>query len=381
MGDTPEVSNDAESFTAAEAAYFSSKGADTAGLDGSASADVGASAGGAAQPAESSASAGAAAAANEGGQAAQAVTDEDGDLVITIDEQGRAKDAKTGRFVPHASLHRERERRKSVEAEFQVTREKYARAEERLAVLNEILAASNEGASAGADGDAAKQQKPKSVFEEEPIDPAQDIFAAFDQQRRMNLELAKMMREGQEKQAQAQKLTEAEKAEQSLIAAYRSDAQRFSAEKPEFKDAYTFLVKQRHAELEAFGITDAAQRNAQIQAEERQLAETALKQKLSPAAVLFKMAQARGFAPAAQVEAAKTQAQAAGADAAQKEAAQKLDAIRRGQQASASLSGAGGRGNEGLTLENLANMSDEEFAAVHSKLGKRAMKKLMQGGA
>ena len=47
------------------------------------------------------------------------------------------RDAKTGKYVPHAAMHKERLRRQELEAENAKIREEWARGEERLKLLTE----------------------------------------------------------------------------------------------------------------------------------------------------------------------------------------------------------------------------------------------------
>lgn len=93
----------------------------------------------------------------------------------------------------------------------------------------------------------------------------------------------------------------------------------------------------------------------------------ALNSKRSPAELIYTIAKTRGYSGA--VKAQQTT----------NSAAEKLDNIKRGQSAVVSLSRAGGSSGEGLTLETLANMSEEEFSRTVSKLSKSQQRALMGG--
>jgi hypothetical protein len=326
-----EFSSDA--LTPAEMEYFSSKGEKTEGL----------------VPAESTP----APTPTEAPNADPAPVDgevpaEDDDGAFYIDENGKARSVITGKFVPHQALHKERERRKSTEAELNTYRERMARAEERLAVLNEVL-------TQPAQANAAQASQP----EEEP-DPSKDIFAAFEYERQKRRELEARIAERDQQSQSERQLSQ-------LQNAYAQDAQRFMAEKPDFKEAYSYIANSRARELSALGYSQDQIRQ-QLTHEETNIVAQAFQQRRSPSAVLYEQAIARGYTP--------KQAQAI---AVQSNAAQKLETIAKAQTTQKSLSGAGGTAGEGLTLEALANMSEEEFAATAAKIGKSKLKALMGG--
>jgi hypothetical protein len=328
-----------EALSPAEAAYFSSRGEKTEGLAPSEPAAA------PSEPvqAETQASEGDAAPQAEPG----AVDDEEG---IYIDEDGKARSVLTGKFVPHAALHKERERRKSVEAEYLTVREKMARAEERLAVLNEVLQQPQ--------APQLGQQQPGQV--EEIPDPEKDIFAYVKYQ-------AKLIEDLKAAQNQVQERTQQQEGLAQLQKAYVQDAQTFAKDKPDFKDAYSHLANSRARELMALGYNEQ-QIRSQLTQEETHIVAQAFQQRRSPAAVLYEQALARGYTP----KQAAAAAQAINP-------AQKLETVARGQATQKSLSGAGGSSGEGLTVEALANMSEEEFAAVSAKLGKSKLRALMGG--
>jgi hypothetical protein len=249
--------------------------------------------------------------------------------------------------VPHQALHAERERRKATETELGTYREKMARADERLAVLNELMS-------------KPEAQSPKVA--EQPIDPEQDPIGALKQSYAKIAALEKQLTE-------STKNVEERESARAMVSAYQNDAARFVQEKPEFKDAYVHLMTGRHRELEAMGMTDAAERNRFIANEERQLVASAFQSRRSPAQMLYSLAVARGFSYAPPAPAP-----------AKPDHAAKIENIAKGQrQAGASLSGAGGSAGEGLTAAALADMSEEEFSAVAAKLGKSKLRQLMGG--
>jgi hypothetical protein len=333
-----------ESFSPAEAAYFSSRGADTTGLEaetaqGDSQAGDGVQ-GGSPTPSAQTGFSG----APEGQE--QADGDGDGDEVVIVDKNGNPR-GKNGRFVPHQALHHERQRRKSVETELQATRERLARGDERLAVLNEILGKEEPAARASAAG------------VEQEIDPNVDPLGALQLAYTKIKQLESKMQESSTQQQEREN-------SRAMLSAYQNDAARFVQEKPEFQHAYSYLFAGRHRELEAMGMTDQAERNRFIANEERQIVSSAMQSRKSPAQMLYNLAVARGFShsPAAP----------------QQNDAQRLEHLAKAQRvAGSSLSSAGGTSGEGLTPAALANMSEEEFSTVAAKLGRAKMRQLMGG--
>jgi hypothetical protein len=335
-----------DDFSPAEAAYFSSKGSDTSGLE----AESG--------PAETPQ----APASNEGNGAPPASHSptggppegpmdgmEDGEEVVIVGADGKPR-ATNGRFVPHQALHKERERRKGVETELQTTREKMTRADERLAILNEMMSRADAPPTKGA------------TVAEQPIDPEQDPIGALKQSYAKIAAL-------EAKLTESTKTVEERESARAMQSAYVNDAQRFLSEKPEFRESYQYLISGRHRELEAMGMEDVGERNRFIANEERQIVASAFQSRKSPAQMLYALAVARGFSHTPPAP-----------EPAKPNHAAKIEAIANGQRkAGVSLSAAGGSAGEGLTAAALADMSEEEFSAVAAKLGKSKLRQLMGG--
>jgi hypothetical protein len=331
-----------DDFSPAEAAYFSSKGADTSGLE----AESG--------PAETPQ----APASNEGNGAPPASHSptggppegpidgvEDGEELV-VGEDGKIRSTKSGRFVPHAALHKERERRKGVETELGNYREKMARADERLAVLNELMT----------------KPEPQASTPEAVIDPEQDPIGALKQSYAKIAALEKKLTESTTQQSERENA-------RAMLSAYEQDARQFAQAKPEFPSAYQYLFQVRHRQLEAIGLKDPAARNRYIADEERQLVSEAFKSRISPAQMVYNLAVASGFSHTPPAP-----------EPAKPDHAAKIEAIAKGQRAAGvSLSAAGGSAGEGLTAAALADMSEEEFSAVAAKLGKSKLRQLMGG--
>lgn len=357
--ETATIANSgSDALTAGEMAYFSSRGSDTAALErelGNVANDTQAPT--APNPVQAAAkAAGGADGADEA--AADAVTDPDD---IVIGEDGKARN-KTGQFVKHvplAALHKEREKRRAVDSELMTQREKVARADERLAILNEMF---------GANGKTAPNAQAARPEADEIIDPEKDIFGAFKQ-------AMKKIETLNQKLDETRSTTQAKEAQRTVAEVYKSDVSRFAQETPDFTDAYQSLVAGRHRELEAMGVSDKLAREAVIAKEAAGIVNQAVAARQSPAQLLYNLAIARGYAKPAAAPAGATPPNAAA-----QAPADKIDQIARGQRvAGASLSGAGGTSGEGLTVAALADMNEAEFSAWKSKAGKEAYRRLMGG--
>lgn len=319
-----------EGLSAAEQAYFESGGEKTDGL----------------APTETNGAASVAEAQTEGGAATQSAPDaapttaatEDEPGAIEISSDGKLRDTKTGRFVPHQAFHAEREKRKGAEGELAQVREKFARADERLAVLNEALRGNVPAATA--------QQA------EQVPDPEKDIFAH-------NRYLEKQLADLKAQVSTTKQETQAKLASSELRQHYEADVSRFKSEQPAFEAAKAFLTAGRHKELEALGVSDEKQRQQMIDRQEAEIAVGAYRQKQRAPEVIYKLAVARGFTPVAP-------------EVKPSAAAERLDTIAKGQAAAASLTSASGGPSTGLTAESVANMNEAEFDALVRKVGSQA---------
>ena len=284
-------------------------------------------------------------------------------------EPDKAQDAKKPepekqKLVPHGAMEAERRKRKEVESAFETFRrdqaERQARLDERLTIINEAL-------------------KPK---EEEP-DPDKDIFGAFEHLKGEFLELKQQRTSEQQQTAEQRRQQEQVN---HIRTAYMADAEMFATETPDFKDAYQFLLTSRQKELRllpAYRSNPVALRQA-IEADELAIVQSALESGDSPAAVIYAIAGARGYAPkqpelpeekpADEVKKPEEVAKPNGAD--------KIDEIEKRRDASISLSDGGGSpGGEKITLEAIDRMKPDEFKAFVARINKNNPKgydKLMQ---
>jgi hypothetical protein len=301
------------------------------------------------------------------------------DTAIVVDDQGRTRDAATGKYVSIKALHHERNIHKQTRSELQQLREQNIKAEERLAILTEILNA--EERPVVEQPAAPVDERPELT---EPVDPEKDIFAWAKQQQDFAQKQNEYIKKLEEKLSGTENVTKQQLEAMRADQAIRSDVTAFHAKQPDFLKAYNHLRTIRNNALEALGFSDEKARGEQIAREERAVAMEALKNRRSYAETLYRLAQAHGYAKAADpapepVAAPPSPAPAPTPPSVDPAAAAKIAAIKNGKDvASPTLNGVGGTGGEGLTVRDLANMSENDFLNLAGKLGKAKMDALLR---
>ena len=332
---TPAETSGSEELSPAERAYFESGG--EASLTGEPEAAPAADA----KPAPTA----------DGKTAEPSPDDPEG--TVELDDTGRVRDKRSGRFVPHGAFHKEREARKAAETSERQLRDTVARANERLAILSQAFGPAGPDPATAA---PAADTKP-------PPDPETDIFGYA---KYIGEQLTALQKRYDAEIGQ----TKARIDETETATAYRNDAMAFARERPDFGAAYTHLVKTLDAELEFRGVADPRERLRQIAALERDEVATARKAGKRPAEWMYRLAAMRGWQPkAGGGAAAPTLTTPSEPNAATSDAADRLATIERGQNAAKSLSSAGGGAPRQLTLEALANMSEDEALAMVQRDG------------
>lgn len=306
---------------------------------------------------------------------------------LTVDNAGVMRDGK-GRFVPHAALHKARERAKSE----RTRADDLVRQNSDLMAKYTLLAQRVDTLVAPQPAAQPAPAAPAPEPEDVAPDPEVDIFGYVKWQGRQMAKLQEQLTTKSKAAEEEVGRVREEVTQQNMLTHYRTDAQAFNAQKPEFKDAYRHLIDARHAELALMGYGDPAVRAAHIHREERELVEQAYKQGKRPAEFIYNIAVTRGFrapvappppppvvtaAPMLNLGAAPTPPNATPAGL---NHAQQLANQAAALAASATLSGSGGPGGDALTAEAIANMSEAEFEATHKRLGKAGMRSFMGGG-
>lgn len=222
-----------------------------------------------------------------------------------------------------------------------------------------------------------------------------------------NRKLEKTVQDLSSGRQQEQQQTAEQREEAGVYRVYEADLTREAQADPAFADAFVHLRETRYRELgfiyADIDITDPAQcallspedqvklsDNIQrsFHNEQMMVARQALQSKKSPAKVVANLARARGFVPkAAESAPANGAAKAANgaavpavrpvAPAAPGSVKDQLQAIREGQEASKSLSDAGGSPGGTVTPERIADMSDDEFQQFYDSVPKGQFDRLM----
>ena len=250
----------------------------------------------------------------------------------------------SGKYVPHQAMERERVRRKAAEAKAQELEVRHARAEEKLSTLNQLMQA------AGLDPASQPQRQQHDQRQQQPsgsdgfVDPEIDVFAAVAQLQQQNSRL------------------QAEREEQRFLETARADMVQFTKQTPDFFDGVQHLVQSRDRELQTMGMADKQQRIRQIAIEEKVLMQQAFAENRSAAAVLYELASQRGFTGGRQPR-PRPNVQY------DPKIVDQIQQTQRGQAASGTLSNAGGSGGAGLTVQQIADMPEEQFDALIRKMG------------
>lgn len=422
-----------DGFTPEERAAFAEmeaadQAANTGGGDaGGAAADQGGAAAAAVAGGEGKAGGAAegAAGAAAGNQAGKQIAsdDDDADDEAAAGAQGQQGQAgqdgnRPPRRVNWNKYAREKERADTAEKRAKDMEEMFTRTDERLKLLNDALSGANQ-----------RKQEQAENQDPEP-DKEKDAFGWMNWAGRQLANMQKLVSE----QTQSR---QASNDEQAVADSYVTDVRRFIAD-PENKDgknfagAYTFLMDQRMGELALYyysldivsddgkvdktklSVDQERRLKAEIAAEERELVTNAIAAKQSPAMAVYRMARARGFRPVAAAAAGAANGAGAGAGAAngagggkapgslaegaggatngqqggqarqpgqtQPSVAEEIAKVRNGQAANVSLSnGAGSPGQQTLTPERLANMSQAEFNELMETIGDAGFQRIVEG--
>lgn len=388
VDDTPSSDGDALGLSAEEQSQFDAMQGRESGIAPSADKEAGAADAGEGEPADGDGDLGA-----DGETAAGEATD--GPAEGAQDGSGERRTPKTISYGRHQrDLQALQAKLDGAMAETTKEREQRTRLDERTKMLLEAIQAKPAAPVADtAAADAAKDPEP---------DGEADPIGHLQWQNRNLMKTVEDLKSGRQ---QEQQQTAAEREEAQTYRVYEADLTREAAADPTFADAFVHLRETRYRELgfiyADIDITDPAQ-CALLSAEDQSklsdsiqrsfhneqmlVARQALQAKKSPAKVVANLARARLFvpkAPAAANGAAVAPSKApngaarpvAPADAGT--VTDQLKAIRDGQEASRSLSDAGGSPGGTITPDRLANMSDDEFTEFYNQMPKGRFDQLM----
>lgn len=236
-------------------------------------------------------------------------------------------------LVPHAALHEAREDLKTTRTELTQTRERMARMEG----LFEQLQRGQAGQ------ESAAEQVNIPAYEDDPEGHYQARIAQLEQMV------------GGINTAQADRVqAEAQRGQwDQAMNGYQAAAHEFAAKEPDFGPAYAWLVGAIGADLEARGYADPAERAQILQYEEAGIVGRALQAGKNPAEAVYAYAKARGYTPQAR-DLATGQFAKAETDE------DKLARLEKGTATTRSLTNTRGAAEDGVTLERLAEMADQD---------------------
>jgi len=237
-------------------------------------------------------------------------------------EPEKEAEPEAAKEVPLAVMLEERRARQAAQQELNEYREKHGKLEGRLEEIAKKIA----------------PQEPS--FDDDPA-------AAL---RHGQEQLAQQTAQHAEQIGEYSKQAEAQQAWHQFQTAVAADEQAFKQGNVHYDAAADFLRETRRGEYRALGVEDPRAIEQAVQNDAVSIAQGAMRQGKSVAQAVYDLAAARGFKPP----------QANGADT----AADKLAQVEKGQAASKSLSQAGGNTEIQLSLEAIANMSDEEFSKI-----------------
>jgi hypothetical protein len=230
------------------------------------------------------------------------------------------------KMVPLAALHAERATRKELQ-------QRLAQADERFQQFMAAKAAQ----AAQAQAAPAPAEPPPPSFD---ANPTAHLKAETESTKKTVEQIRAALAQRQLAELRAA-------AQEQFTSRYHAAARDFAARTPDFMDAYKHACGDRDSELAELGYGDPELRRQIIAAEEAAIVGRALNDGVNPAERIYKLAHRRGYRGAAQ-----------------RDAAARLEALARNQAMARSLSGAGGAAPMPPRLEDLANMSDDEFAAA-----------------
>lgn len=241
------------------------------------------------------------------------------------------------KMVPVGALIEERNRAKDFRDELTATRERMAKME---ALFEQIQ---KKAAPAGPENKIPS-------YDEDPDGNLRGTIAQLQQR----LEQFEGKAQKQEKE------TEAQAEERKLMDQYAASVRTFSAEKADFQDAYAYLAKSAEAELIARGYDDPKERAEILLYEEGQIVGRAMRAGKNPAEALYNYATHRGYKTNGQGD-----VRANGVDT-----EDKLGRLKKGAEASKSLSGAPSKSEGATTLERLVELADSDPKAFDREFEK-----------
>jgi hypothetical protein len=263
--------------------------------------------------------------------------------------QGEQKPAKT---VPLSALHEERKARQELARKLEEAERTKAAELARLQERLDLLAQATQAMTAQPQLPAQRE----APMPDPNIDPMGYVQWNIERQNRRFEELANRIQPVESAVTQQERITAQQRQVQELVQWGQNQEAEFTAQQPDYGRATAFLRESRMNELTAAGLSPA-EVQAAIAQDTLQLAAMARQRGQNFGRMLYSLAQARGYKPETQASAPQGTAQAA------------LERATRGAAMAPGLpNGSAPRG--GLTVQELANMSEAQFADFLAKNGR-----------
>lgn len=240
------------------------------------------------------------------------------------------------KFVPHGAFHEEREKRKDLQRQLARVQQEQAQRDQ---ILNDRLQQIYHAAN------------PPQQLRDPNSDP--DPLSAMQHNQQLTAQqLANLQNRIAQDDWNAQQAAQT----QALVNWAQGQAAEFARETDDFSEAYGFMLERRHGELAAMGLPPQEVKRV-LENDEMWIFQTAYQTGRNPGEIVYNMAKANGFQKKIDKPSAET----------------KIETLQKGTQAAKTL-GNGGTSAGMPTPEQIAAMSDDEFAEFKEKLsakGKR----------
>lgn len=258
-----------------------------------------------------------------------------------VEDESKADDQADKDFNRNykAAMHEEREKRKELQRQIEEVRTHNQRLQD---TFQKIITQAQQ----------QQQQANAPNFDEDPL-----AALRYEQQK-----IKEKLEYQHQTEAQRQAAAEVEMKRNQFLNAYRTKASEFAKEAPDFHEAYQYVNDNRVKEYMEAGYS-FEQANQLLQEDEAAIVAKAFEDGVNPAERIYKLAKHRGYKQAVPEQPSPT-----------KVAENKLNQLERGLNASKTLSNAGGKTTSTLTLEAVAAMDDDEFAALTEQQWFKLMK-------
>lgn len=293
------------------------------------------------------------------------------EIVQDSDEAPAEPASQQPKMVPHQAMHEERRLRQEAEKQRDEERRRSQTLEERMNIILRQMQPQQQPQQP----QQQQGQPPEPPIPELNTDPVGHLKGDINSVRReieRRDQILNML--AQAVAGQTQQSQQSQHVQQ--IAARATAAEReFSAQNPDYQQAFEHLVDSRRRELMANGWDNQAEIDMFMAREATALAENALQRGINPAAVVMDLAKIRGWQPKAPEnapEAAAVQNGQAG-----QSAAEQVQTIARGQQQARGINTLPSQAAAPVNANAVANMTDDEFAAWVRKASPAEKRRVM----